>query len=219
MQARQLNPSETSAFKADMGTLPPEHQADVALKWRERCVNALTTFVPTPIQEGMQFISAGLYTTAIGAWDGANDAERTAHIRQWKTDTAVRLGVNLDEYPTPFRDVIDKTTGETIHKAIPDPRSWYGVNKTVVPTAVLALSSIGLAATGRGQAVNPYLKAGALAGGGYLVGSAFRDLAYERRAKALEAGAAIAPPNGEANGQEEGGPVGNPCGGYPRAVA
>lgn len=219
MQARQLNPAETAQFQADMASLPAEHQADVALKWRERCVNALTTYVPTPAKEIAQFTLAGAYSGALGWWDGDNDAKRNALIENWRAEAPVKLGVDLAKYPTPFRDVVD-AGGNTIHKAIPDPRNWMGLNKTAWSTLGLVVTSIGLAVADKGVAAQPYLKGSALAGGGYLVGSTFRDLAYSRRANQISNGAVAAPTNGNGNGANgEGGPAGNPCGGYPRAVA
>ena len=218
MQARQLNPAETAQFQADMASLPEPHQADVALKWRERCVNALTTYVPTPAKETLMFGSAAGYAALMGTWDGANDADRNAMIETWRAEAPATLGVNLQTHPTPFRDVVDPATGQTIHKAIPDPRNWYGLNKTAYPTLGLLVASVGVSVTGKGAPVNPFLKAGALAGGGYLLGSTFRDMAYTRRANQIESGAVAPPSNGNgANG--EGGPAENPCGGYPRAVA
>ena len=41
---RQLNPEETALFAADMSRLPTEHGADVALKWRERCINIIQAY-------------------------------------------------------------------------------------------------------------------------------------------------------------------------------
>jgi len=213
--ARQLNPAETSQFVADMATLPPEHQADVALKWRERCVNALTTYVPTPAREVIQFGVTGLFTGALGWMDGSNDADRSAAIMQWRTEAGPKLGINVTQHPTPFKDVVDPQTGATLHKAVADPRSWKGIPKPLIPTLGLAFTSVGLAWAGKGQAVNPYIKASALGGGGYIVGSQFRDLAYNRRAAELEAASAPIADSGNGNGAA----VGNPCGGYPRAVA
>ena len=221
MQARQLNPAETAQFQADMASLPEPHQADVALKWRERCVNALTTYAPSPLKQGLQYGAAAGYSIALGLWDGRNDADRNALIEKWRTEAPVTLGVDVQQHPTPFRDVVDPATGQTLHKAIPDPRNWYGVNKTVVPTLALLAGSIGVAVSGKGVGASPFLNAGVFAGGGYLVGSTFRDIAYSKRANELQA-ASVAPGNGNGNGNGangEGGPVGNPCGGYPRGVA
>jgi hypothetical protein len=215
MQARQLNPAETSQFIADMGTLPDEHRADVALKWRERCINALTTYVPSPAREVLQFGATGVFTGLLGAWDGRNDADRSALVQNWLTEAGPKLGIDVAKHPTPFRDVVDPSTGATLHKAVADPRNMWGANKALYPTLGLALTSIGLSWADKGQSVNPFLKAGALGGGGYLVGSAMRDLFYSRRVAQLESAAA---PLASGNGAE-GGAAENPCGGYPRAVA
>ncbi len=52
---RQLNPSETAMFTADIARLPVEHQADVALTWRERCVAIMQEHM-NPLADGLALL-------------------------------------------------------------------------------------------------------------------------------------------------------------------
>ena len=213
---RQLNPSETAMFNADMSRLPADHQSDVALKWRERCINMMREHM-NPVADGLGIAAAGLYTGAIGWWDGYNEANRDAMILQWQTVTAPNLQLSPETHPEPFQDVVGPD-GAVLHKALTDPRSFLYMNKTAYPTIGFALAgAVGLG----GPTYNRYLLAPAIGGVGYLVGSKFRDLAYKAALRKASSNGQLAsagngngaPGNGNGNGN-----AGNPWGGYPRAA-
>ncbi len=188
---RQLNPAETAAFKAKMGMLPPEHQSDVALKWRERFVNVATAYAPTPLMATSQVAVSGAYSGLIGYWDGYNQYKRRQLVANWE-QTAPGLGVNLAEHPTPFKDVVNN--GQVVHRAVQDPTTLgpTPINRTLAATLALAgVSGIVALADRDGRfnaTVNPFLKLSAMTGIGYAVGSAFRDAALKKEErKALAA--------------------------------
>jgi hypothetical protein len=216
-------------FNADMARLPVEHQSDVALKWRERCINMMRETM-NPLADGLGIAAAGLYTGAIGWWDGYNEAARDKLIVQWQTVTAPNLGVSAETHPEPFQDVVGPD-GQVLHKAVSDPRGFLYLNKTAYPTIAFALmGAVGLG----GPTYNRYLMAPAIGGVGYLIGSKFRDLAYKASVKkdagqlasAANGGAAGlpggngAPTNGgNGNGNGNGAEADNPYwGGFPRVA-
>lgn len=208
MLARQLNPQETSRFDADFSVLPLEHQADIAKTWRERCVNAINMYATSPVHEAAHYGSSVAYAGAIGAWDGTNEDARERAIGTWLATTAPGLGVDVSKNPTPFKDVLD-SKGVVIHKAIPDPSKFFGVDKTVLPTLAAGIGVVTLAALDTGATVSPYLKAMVLTGVGYSAGNAARKFFKARAAKATAA---------KTDTKTEGGVAGNPRR-YPRAVA
>ena len=222
---RQLNPSETAMFTADIARLPVEHQADVALTWRERCVAIMQEHM-NPLADGLAVATAGIYTGAIGWWDGYNEAQRDKLIVEWQQVTAPGLGVDANAVQTPFQDVYD-ANGQLVHKRVSDPRDWLRMNRTLYPTVGLALTAvIGVG----GPTYNRFFLAPAVGGVGYAVGSWFRDMAYKAAQKKAMASANGGNGNGvngggTGNGADAGngtangnGGEGNPYGGYPRAA-
>ena len=186
---RQLNPVETSNFVAKHATLPPDHQADVALKWRERFVNVATAYAPSPLMVTGQLTAAATFVGAMGHWDGINEAKRVELVEAWR-DQAAGLGVDLAKHPTPFQ-TITGPDGQVIHKGVPDPRAFFYVNKVFWPSFGMALvAGVGslLDRDGRWDAtVAPFLKTSAISGGAYLIGSTFRDMAFKRAREKQEA--------------------------------
>lgn len=214
---RQLNPAETAQFQADMARLPPQEQTNIALKWRERFVNAVGT-QHNPVSTGFELVSAGVWSSGMGAWDGANQAARDAAIKQWREVAGPELGFTAEQlapggqYPDPFRRIVDES-GQVVHEAVTDPRSWLGINRTLYPTFGLGL----LAALGAGGvSFNRYLIAGTLGGVSYSAGETFRELVYQRNIKAHSDAQALAQAQqAGGNGQAEGNPW---YGRYPRAA-
>lgn len=193
-------------YAADNSRLPPEHQADVSLKWRERCI-AVMHATMNPVADGLCMIVGAGYTALLGWWDGGNEGKRDDLVMEWRTMTAPGLGIDPDTVREPFQDVYN-AQGELVHKAVKDPRRFLRLNKTVYPTLTLALGgSLGAAYGWRGSR---YVMAPALAGVGYLVGSTTRDMAYRAHLKAQGVAVATEP---EAQGGE-----GNPFAGYPKSA-
>lgn len=203
----QLNPTRTAAYAADNARLPPEHQADVSLAWRERCIMILRAHM-NPIADGLSIVGAGVYTGLIGWWDGVNEGKRDAVVTQWREVTAPGLGVDPSAVREPFQDVFN-AQGELVHKGVKDPRRWLRCNKTVYPTLALAL--VGGVATTMGWMGSRYIVAPAIGGVGYLTGSMFRDMAYRSQLKKQEA-AAVPVTETEQGGAD------NPYAGYPQVA-
>jgi hypothetical protein len=206
---RQLNPSETAMYSADNATLPPEHQADVSLAWRERCISVMRSTM-NPLADALSLATAGGYMGLMGWWDGANEVKRDGLVEEWRNGTAPSIGVDPSVVREPFQDVFNDQ-GAQVHKAVKDPRGWFRVNKTAYPTIALALTGSVSAAYGwRGAR---YLMAPALAGVGYLAGSMFRDMAYQSGIAKQDALA-----GGSIETDTEQGGEGNPYRGYPRSA-
>lgn len=186
MQVRQLNPHQTARFVHNMRRLNPHDQADIALKWRERAVNVVNAFNPGAVGTGLQVATSTAYAGILGWWDGDNEAERAALVEEWKTTTAPKLNVDTGQHDTPFRDVTD-ANGQIVHKAIPDPRNWLHLNKTLWPTLGLMLVTGGAALMGEGVRIAPYTTALAIGGIGYLAGTTVRDAAYKAKRDKLRA--------------------------------
>lgn len=210
---QHLNPAETARFQQKMATLPPAHQADVALKWRERFVNVANTYAPGPLGTTAQVVGSGVYAGMLGYWDGVNEAERNHAKETWQTKTAPELGIDTTRHPEPFSNIVDPTTGAVVHKAQSDPRNWMGVNKTVAPTLGLGLAAIIMSAVDVGDRAVPYIKSLVFTGVGYVVGTSIRDQMYKRRRDALRAAAATEPatpvapaPTEEGGDETEGNP-------------
>jgi len=204
---RQLNPEETARYAADNATLPPEHQADVGLKWRERCI-AIIRQSMSPAADFAALALGGVYTGAIGWWDGANEGKRDDLVTQWRQVTARGLGIDPNTVTEPFQDVYN-AQGELVHKAVKDPRKISFLPKAAYPTAALAL--VGGFGAAYGWVGSRYFMAPAVAGVGYLAGSAFRDMAYRRHLQ--QQGVLAAPTEPTAEGGEE-----NPFMGYPKSA-
>lgn len=204
--ARQLTPEETALFTADMASLPPQHGADVALKWRERCINLLNSS-QSSLADGVAVAEAGAYTAGIGWWQGMNEAARDKIVLEWQTVKAPALGIDPKAVPTPFQDVLD-AGGKLVAKAVPDPTKLAGVTMTWIPTGLLAL--VGIIGFG-GAHYNRYLLAPALGGIGFGLGTYFRDRAYKAAFEKQTAVAAATTPT--TTGGE-----GNPYRGFPRAA-
>lgn len=215
---RQLNPAETAMFTADMSRLPPEHSADVALKWRERCINLMREHM-SPLADGLAITGAGAYSMGLGWWDGVNEQKRDDLVLEWQQVTGPNLGIDTNAVRTPFQDVYD-ANGQLVHKAVADPRKWLRVPKALYPTAAFAIAAgVGVG----GPTYNRYLMAPAVGGVGYVVGSWFRDMAYRSAQKKAAANGngqlAGGNGNGNGNGNANGnGGQGNPYRGYPRAA-
>lgn len=207
--ARQLTPEETALFAADMASLPPEHGADVALKWRERCINLLNSS-QSALADGASVAEAALYVGAIGWWQGANEAARDKIVLEWQTVTAPKLGVDPKAVPTPFQDVLD-AGGKVVAKAVADPTKLAGVPMTWIPTGLLLL--MGVIGVGGAQH-NRYILAPALGGFGFGLGTYFRDRAYQA-ALAKQAATAVAATTTPTTTGGEGNPSYR---GYPRAA-
>jgi hypothetical protein len=171
---RQLNPAETQEFMYEAQSLPKEDLADVALKWRERCVNVLTAFNPSAAGVAGQVGAGGAWGGAMGWWDAKNHLEQQALIEAWQTTVAPSLGIDTGQYPTPFQTIVD-ANGAVVHQATKNPRAWLGVNKTAYLTAGLGLAAGALSYFDRGTMAAPYLTAGAMSGVGYVVGTAVHD--------------------------------------------
>lgn len=185
---RHLNPSQTAAFQHDMARLPPDHQADVALKWRESFVN-LANRHQNPAADGLNVVTSGLYAGILGAWDGENEAHRAEIVRKWKNGDAARKGLDPAKNPSPFVNIYSPG-GQLLHEATPDPRTWFGINRTLFPTfglGILAIAGVGSSPPDQdGMDLNRYLVGGTLAGVSYAVGTGLRDLVYARRSEQLE---------------------------------
>jgi hypothetical protein len=193
-------------YATDNARLPPEHQADVSLKWRERCIAIIQAHM-NPVADGLSIVVAAGYTGLVGFWDGANEGKRDDLVTAWRTTTAPELGIDPNTVREPFQDVYN-AQGQLVHKAVKDPRRFMRVNKTVYPTIGLALGGgIGAAYGWRGSR---YLMAPALGGVGYLTGSMFRDMAYRKHLQKQGVPVATEP--------EEQGGEGNPFMGYPRSA-
>jgi len=185
---RHLNPSETAVFKQDYSRLPPDHQADVALKWRESFVN-LANRHQNPVADGLNVVTSGIYAGLLGAWDGENEAVQKAMVRKWVAEDAAKKGIDPIDHPSPFVNIYSPD-GKLIHEATPDPRAWFGINRTLYPTfalGILAVAGVGSSAPDEeGMDLNRYLVGGTLAGVSYAVGSALRDVVYRRRTEQME---------------------------------
>jgi hypothetical protein len=216
----QLNPAETAMFAAEMARLPGEHQADVAMKWRERCI-AVIQAQADPLVAGASIVAMGAYTAGMGWWDGDNEARRDSLVMAWRNQTAPALGIDTNTVKEPFQDVYN-AQGQLVHKAEKDPRTFLRINKTLYPSLALLIGG-GVAATYGAMRTSKMMMLPAIGGLGYNAGSMARDMAYRKRS-AKQNGAAqqpSVPANGAAagNGNAAGnGGAGNPYPGYPRAV-
>lgn len=185
---RHLNPSETAVFKQDMARLPADHQADVALKWRESFVN-LANRHQNPASDGLNVVTSGVYAGLLGAWDGENEAVQKEIVRKWKAEEAAKKGIDPLDHPSPFVNIYSQD-GKLLHEATPDPRTWFGINRTLYPTFVLgvmAVAGVGSSTpSDPGMDLNRFLVGGTLAGVSYAVGSALRDVVYRRRSEQME---------------------------------
>lgn len=201
---RQLNPAETAMFHADMERLPTEHRTDIALGWRERCINLMRANA-NPLADGLAVTEAGVVTMGLGWWDGANEAKRDQLILDWQQVEGPNLGIDTNAVQTPFQDVYD-ANGKLVHKAVADPRKFWKIPKPLWPTFGFGI----MAATGLGgPTYNRFLVAPVMGGVGYVVGSWFRDMAY----RTAQAKLAQPVPTEQSSGGE-----GNPYNGYPRAA-
>jgi hypothetical protein len=184
---KNLNPAETAAFREDMVKLPPDHAADVALKYREAFVNAASRR-QNPATDGIGVLLSTGYAGVIGAYDGELEAQRNEVIRRWVTNDAAKKGIDPLQYPTPFVSIYDKD-GKVLHEATPDPRKWFGVPKVFYPTAVfgvMAAAGVGAAAPGEpGVDFNSYLVGVTIAGAAYTIGSSLREVVAQRRTEAI----------------------------------
>lgn len=219
---RQLNPAQTAMFSAKMARLPPEHQSDIALSWRERCV-AVIQAQADPAVAAASIVAMGVYTASTGWWDGENEARRDELVRKWRTETAPSMGINPATVGQPFHDVYN-ADGKLVHKAVPDPRTFWRINKTIYPSVALLIAS-GAAATYGMPALSRMMLFPAIGGLGYNLGSKIRDMAYASRAGKLEAAGVegqFREDQGYQEGQEAGaasaGGEGNPYAGFPRTA-
>lgn len=189
MFARQLNPADTANFEAQFYTLPPEHQADVALKWRERCIDVLAEVVsPAGVLTGGAV--AGAYGTVIGMWQGAKEAEAMAIVEAWEATGAGNLGLDINDHPTPFKTIVGPG-GEVVHKAVSDPRKFLGMPRGLLPTAAFGVAAM---------ATTPYVRTSralrdiSMGGIGYLTGTAAMDWQFKRSFAKAQGGGAPATP-------------------------
>ena len=202
----QLNPAETAMFVAEMNRIPDEHKADIALKWRERCISVIEANADPLVASGSLILMGG-YTAGMGWWDGDNEAKRDELVMQWRTQTAPGLGIDPNTVKEPFQDVYN-AEGQLVHRAIKDPRTWLRINKTVYPSLMLLVGA-GVAGTYGALRSAKIMLYPALGGLGYNAGSMFRDMAYRKRAAKQTATVTQTAGNGG---------VGNPYAGYPRSA-
>ena len=138
---RQLNPAETAMYAADNARLPPEHQADVSLKWRERCIAVIQAHM-NPVADGLSIVAAAGYTGLLGWWDGGNEGKRDDLVTTWRTVTAPELGIDPNAVREPFQDVYNAqgqlvgNVWSTLGTASGERRPWIEVG--LLPAGIAA---------------------------------------------------------------------------------
>jgi len=187
MFARQLNPVETQAYEAQFMTLPPEHQADVAMVWRERCIDVLSEMVNPGSALIGAFVGAS-YGALLGAWSGRGEAEAFALTEEWKAAGAASKGIDPADHPTPFKTITDKS-GNVIHERVGDPRKFGGLPRGGWATIV---SGIGSMATTPYFRVSRTLRDMTNSGVGFLAGSAMSEWAFNSHLDKMAQGGANA---------------------------
>lgn len=191
MKPVQLNPQDTAVFVENMRRLNPNDQADVAMKWRERAVNAVAALNPGPIGTSLEVLGGSAYGAGIGAWDGVNEARRAALIDQWRSTTAPSLNISTVDYPEPFQKIAG-ADGTVIFEGVSDPRTWLGLNKAAWPTIGLVLTGLGLAFTSEGMRAAAVITTVATSGAAYLLGTTMRDTMYKRERDRIATKGALA---------------------------
>jgi hypothetical protein len=147
---KKFNPE---SFRQDMMRLPPHESADVAVKWREKAVNAAEDMAQAT-DTAFKILSGGVFVLGVGMLQGRQEANAAKAIEEWEAGGAAEAGKDLEEFETPW------AAGEER-----DPTKFLGF--VPMPLALTAIPAVlGIFDTGAA----PYLRSAALAGTYFFVG-------------------------------------------------